>query len=111
MTQPTAQPPTTQQCAGCGATIDAADEGALCPACRAQREGAPARLADPRHVRLWGAFLVVGGVVLAVFGRAWVAARMIPVPWIGGAVAAFGVWPLLFPQSTFWRERVGRLKG
>lgn len=75
-----------------------------------QDESQPRR-AEPRHVRLWGAFMVAGGVILAVFARDYTAAGIIPVRWIGCAVAVFGVWPLLFPQSRFWREALGRLKG
>lgn len=66
-------------------------------------------LASPTRVRLWGAYMIGGGVVFMLFARGW-AVSGVPAPWVGCALAVFGLWLVLFPNTGPWRERFAEPK-
>ena len=56
-----------------------------------------------------GVYCVAAGAALVVFFKNTYLRGILPVPALGGAVAAFGAWCLLNPSNAWLRARTGRL--
>lgn len=57
-----------------------------------------------------GLLLATLGVVGVFIGRDWAVGGIIPVPWIAGAEAAFGLWIMLFPNHPRVRAIMAQMK-
>jgi len=103
-------------CDACGAPVHTAcaapDPGTpgSCRACGAAEPPAKQlELASLKRVRAVGACMTGAGLIWIVLAPASWTVRGQPAWVFGTILAVYGLWPLLFPRSTFWRKRVARI--